>query len=190
MTTKSDLDSFKINIEASTKIIVSEAVDPIKDEVVDIKSRIQKLEEAPQIGIGSGDNGGGENTQKLQKQIDDITERVNCIGNQSNPADPKTTATDIVIGGVTDLTSLEEASKWLRDFLWTAYAPMPVETYIKRKDGVFAGVFCAKFASPTDRIKALSVAKNKLLEAGGKEKWANIDLPTDVRAPEVFVTGF
>ena len=47
MTTKSDLDSFKINIETSTKIIVSEAVDPIKDEVVDIKSRIQKLEEAP-----------------------------------------------------------------------------------------------------------------------------------------------
>ena len=50
----------------------------------------------------------------------------------------KIIATGIVIGGVTDLTSLEEASKWLRDFLWIAYAPMPVETYIKRKDGVVA----------------------------------------------------
>ena len=87
------------------------------------------------------------------------------------------------------MTSLEEASKWLRDLLWTAYAPMPVETYIKRKDGVFSGVFCAKFASPTDRTKALSVVKNKLMEVGEKGKWANIDLPTDVRAPEVFVTG-
>ena len=28
-----------------------------------------------------------------------------------------------------------------------------------------------------------------MLEVGGKEKWANIELPTDVRAPEVFVTG-
>ena len=46
-----------------------------------------------------------------------------------------------------------------------------------------------KIASPTERIKSLSVLKSKLFELGGKEIWANIDLPTEIRAPEIFVTG-
>ena len=66
---------------------------------------------------------------------------MNDMGSQPNKTDPKTTGTDIVIGGLTHLTSLEEASKWLLEILWTVYAPMPVETYTKRKDGAFSGLF-------------------------------------------------
>ena len=88
-----------------------------------------------------------------------------------------------------NLESIDEASKWLREILWAAYAPMPVETYIKRQDNVFSGIFFAEFASPPDRVKALSVVENKLQELGGKEKWANVELPAETRAPEVFVIG-
>ena len=56
---------------------------------------------------------------------------MNYIGNDGNPLDPKVTGTDIVIGGLKKIASLDEASKWIREVLWTAYAPMPVETYIK-----------------------------------------------------------
>ena len=70
--------------------------------------------------------------------------------------DPKIIAIDIVIGQAIIFSSLEEASKWLRDVLWIAYAPTLVETYIKRKDNVFSGVFYAKFATPEDRVKGLS----------------------------------
>jgi hypothetical protein len=118
-----------------------------------------------------------------------MSEKMRDVGNHANPADPKVTGTVIVIGGLTNLTSLDEASKWIREVLWTAYAPMPVEIYIKRKDGIFSGVFYAKFATPGDRIKGLSVVKNNFVEVGGQGKWANIDLPSDIRAPEAFVTG-
>ena len=96
---------------------------------------------------------------------------------------------DIVVWRLTNFTSLDDASKWFGENLWDAYGPIPIETYIKKKDRVFAGVFCAKFASPTDRIKALSVVKTKLLELGGKEIWANLELPSEIRAPEVFLLG-
>ena len=45
---------------------------------------------------------------------------------------------------------------------------MLIETYVKRKDGVFSGVFCAEFVSPTDRVKALNAVKVKLLDLGAK----------------------
>ena len=35
----------------------------------------------------------------------------------------------------------------------------------------------------------MSVVKNKMMEEGGRDKWVNVDLPSDIRAPEAFVTG-
>ena len=103
--------------------------------------------------------------------------------------DPKKNGIDIVVGGLAKFTVFEEASKWLGDILWDAYAPTPIETYVKRQDGVFSGVLYAKFASPTDRIKAQNAIKVKLVELGNKDIWANQDLPTEIRAPEAFVSG-
>ena len=190
MVTKTDFEVLKEKIQKETKIIISEAVDPIKDALKENTDKLQRqIDEITEQMQNMGAGGGGEENKDLghlQKQVDEIKENMK---NTDGPLDPKIIGTDIVIGGLAHLSSLEEASKWLREILWTAYAPMPVETYIKRKDGVFAGLCFAKFASPTDRTKALSVVKTKLLELGGKEKWANFDLPTDVRAPEVFVIG-
>ena len=188
MATKNDLDDLKTNIEANTKIIVAEAVDPIKDEMVDIKARISKLEETPQTSSASGGGVGGGNTvsRDLQKQMDEMKENMK---NMDIPTDPKLTSTTIVIGGFVNFTSLSDASKWLDDFLWEAYAPTPVEIFIRRADGEYSGVFFAKFASPTDRIKALGVLKSKLAEVGDKTKWANVDLPTEIQAPEKFALG-
>jgi hypothetical protein len=47
MALKSDLEDFKIQIGQDTKVIVSEAVDPIKEEIHDLKSRVTVLEGAP-----------------------------------------------------------------------------------------------------------------------------------------------
>ena len=99
------------------------------------------------------------------------------------------TSTTMVIGGLTDYSSLCEASKWLNDILWEAYAPIPIETFVKTISGEFFGVFCARFASASDRIKALSIVKRKLVELGGKQVWANTDLPTEISAPEQFLLG-
>ena len=100
---------------------------------------------------------------------------------------PTKTSTALVLGGLTNFSPLDDASKWLKDILWDAYAPMPLETYIKGKDRLFAGVFCANFCSPADRVKSLSAVKMKLAGMGGKTIWADTDLPAVIRAPEQFL---
>ena len=157
----------ELQISEDTKIQVASAVDPLKDKIFEIHTRLQKVE---QVGPSNQNESGG-NTEKLQKQIDEITEK---IKHTDIAADPKMTSTTMVIGGLTDYSSLREASKWLSDILWEAYAPIPIETFVKTISGEFFGVFCARFASASDRIKALSVVKSKLVELGGKEVWANI----------------
>ena len=77
----------------------------------------------------------------------------------------------------------------MKDILWDAYAPLPIETYVKGKDVAFSGVFCANFCSPADRIKSLTAVKTKLAELGGKIIWADTDLPAIVRAPDKFLSA-
>ena len=98
-------------------------------------------------------------------------------------------STTIVLGGFTQFASLSEASDWLKNILWEAYAPTPLEIFTKTVGGEYSGVFCATFASATDRVKALSVVKIKLAEFGDKEKWANTDLPVEIQAPEKYLLG-
>ena len=183
MVTKTDFEVLKQNIQKETKIIISEAVDPIKDELATLSERVTQIENGQNGGIGSGE-GGLQNSGHLQNQVDEITEKMKTM---SIPTDPKATATAIVIGGLTDFTSLDEASKWLTDILWDGYAPMPIGTYVKGKDVKFTGIFCANFSSPADRMKSLSILKSKLMLLGGKIIWADTDLPAKIRAPEQFL---
>ena len=60
---------------------------------------------------------------------------------------------------------------------------------MKNDDQTYSGIFCARFASPTDRIKALSSLKTKIAEVGDKKIWADIDLPAEARACESFLSG-
>ena len=88
---------------------------------------------------------------------------------------------------ITVFTMLPKIGDLTEPSNWRPIAILPI-LYIKRKDGIFSGVFYAKFATPGDRIKSLSAMKNSFSEGGGQGKWANIDLPSDIRAPEAFVT--
>ena len=69
MPTKDDLLTFKADIKNEVKVVVSEGVDPIKDEVATLSERVSKIENAQNGG------GGGENTDSghLQKQVGEIT---------------------------------------------------------------------------------------------------------------------
>ena len=108
--------------------------------------------------------GGNIDSAHLQKQVDEIKENMKLA---ENSTDPKIISTTLVVGGMTNFTTLDDASKWLKEILWDAYAPLPIETYVKGKNVAYAGVFCAKSSSAADRIKSLSALKIKLVELGG-----------------------
>ena len=148
---------------------------------MDAEKRLDELE-------GSIIHGASSIDPKNQEQIKERENQIKKVSAQKfNETDPKITSTTRVIGGITELSLLDDAPKWLNDILWDAYAPLPIETYVKGKNVAYAGVFCAKCSSAADRVKSLSVLETKLVEFGGKPKWADIDLPPTVRAPEKFL---
>ena len=112
------IKSIKGEVREELKEAISEAVVPIYTKITKIEENVQSVQkdlgetaakvidledQMKNMRLGGG-NGGGEDTQKLQKQIDDMSEKVNYFGNHGNPADPTVIATDIVIGGMTDFT--------------------------------------------------------------------------------------
>ena len=196
------IKGIKGEVREELKEAISEAVGPIKIKITGIENSVKNVEntlgqtvakvtdleekiEGILLGSGGG-GGGGENTEKLQKQVDELSDK---LANTTLEMDPKKTSTIIVLGGFTNFSSLSVASKWLSDFVWENFAPTPVEIFMRRADGEYSGAFYASFASPIDRIKALGVVKSKLVEVGDKTKWANVDLPKEIQAQEKYLFG-
>ena len=91
-----------------------------------------------------------------------------------------------VIGGLKELANLEKSETWVRDKLWTLWAPMPTEVYCR---GDFKGVVFAKFGSKDDRDAAVKALKKAGLKEHGHEVWAKEDLPIEFRAPKRLLLG-
>ena len=91
-----------------------------------------------------------------------------------------------VIGGLKELANLEKSETWVRDKLWTLWAPMPTEVYCR---GDFKGVVFAKFGSKEDRDAAVKALKKAGLKEHGHEVWAKEDLPIEFRAPKRLLLG-
>ena len=53
MTTKTDLETFKTEIKGNIKIVVSEAVDPLKDEMVSLSERVTTKKNLEIIQMGT-----------------------------------------------------------------------------------------------------------------------------------------
>ena len=124
------IKGIKGEVREELKEAISEAVGPIKTKIIGIEKSVKNVEnnlgktvakvtdlEEKMEGIllgGGGVGGGGENTEKIQKQIDEISEKMK---NTTLTMDPKMTSTTIVLGGFMNFSCLSEASKWLSDVL-------------------------------------------------------------------------
>jgi hypothetical protein len=78
MLLKSDFDEFKNQIAQQTSAIVSEAIDPLKAEVLDLKNRMQSLESQPPASTAV--NKQILELQKLVDQYDPAIKRIAFTG--------------------------------------------------------------------------------------------------------------
>jgi hypothetical protein len=92
-----------------------------------------------------------------------------------------------VIGGLQGLANFEESETWVRDKLWSLYAPPPAEVFKGRGD--FKGVIFAKFATRSDRDEAVKLLKKEGLKEHGRDVWAKESLPIETRAPRTLLLG-
>ena len=111
---------------------IEKSVQNVENNLGATAGKVLELEDKMKNLVLSGGAGGGGNIDSghLQKQVDEIKENMKLA---ENSTDPKIISTTLVVGGMTNFTTLDDASKWLKEILWDAYAPLPIETYVKGK---------------------------------------------------------
>ena len=85
------------------------------------------------------------------------------------------------MGGLTWLSTKDEAETWVGNKLWYLYGPQPTETFSK---GDFRGLLFVKFTTTGDRDAAVRVLKNV-----GDKIWAKKDEEVEIRVIKGLVFG-
>ena len=93
-----------------------------------------------------------------------------------------------VIGGVRGFQSVDDATNWLNDKLYTLWAPLPKHNGIYMKGDTDDMLF-AEFASTEDRDSAVEILKRSCQRdaTDGSGIWANADRPPATRAGNGFL---
>ena len=87
----------------------------------------------------------------------------------------------LVVGGLGEHQTYDDAKTWLENKLWERWLPQPVKTYTK---GDFKGMLFCKYASKHDRDLVVEDLRPKHLACNGKNVWSKPDLPLNQRVSE------
>ena len=77
--TKKDLNDLRKDMAESTKILVAEAVDPLKHEMRNLRNRISKIEASP-AQLSSAQGSGSADFNKILNSLDPALRRVAIVG--------------------------------------------------------------------------------------------------------------
>lgn len=126
MASKTDLQHLEKSILNHTKVQISEAVDPLKSDLCDVRTRLDE-------------------TDVRVTKLEELFQKEG--GPNKNTESSENHETVAVFGGLASM-SLENAQKRLSDQLWNSWLPQPTEIYSK---GQYNGILIAKFNAKTDR---------------------------------------
>ena len=153
-----------------------------KTEVSDLASRIQKMEldmknmregEFPMDFAASSDH-----------RVDPaMISRLEALEKELKAKDPIKDIT-MVIGGLKDFATLQEAETFIKNKLWTYWGPTMSDIYTK---GDFKGMAFCKFESKENRDKAVNIFDQQRFKHGEHNIWANPDLPVVDRQTNSFL---
>lgn len=91
----------------------------------------------------------------------------------------------MAVGGLVELGSLQEATKWLSNKLSEFGGPHHIGTYMK--SDAFNGFLFAKFKNVDARDTAVALMRSASIKVGEKHVWASQDLPVSIRARKLFL---
>ena len=174
--TKEDINNLQSRIMVEAKHIVqkavSEAVDPMKDEIYEMRRRLTDVESAQ-----STPRAASVSSTAIEAKLAELEQRYQSAHQEINQG------TAAVFGGLDKFESMEAAKEWLSSKLKELGAK-PYDIYT---NGDFSGILFAKFATPAQRDEVASRFGMKRFERGGKLTWAREDLPIERRVPENYL---
>jgi hypothetical protein len=188
MATKDDLSSLQSDITKETKITISEAVDPIKDEIACVKedmagmqTRLQKLETAAPTADRQDDSALQEKFKSIENEISGLRGAAASGGVGST--------TTLVMGGFQG-TSFEAATIWVEKCLgYSANVFMMDQSADKFKGFLFIKLQSSGEAS-TVLIKLKEAADKENRSRGPTSRmWADYKAPIETRVVRGFLAG-
>ncbi|CAE8598841.1 unnamed protein product [Polarella glacialis] len=72
MALKSDIDDLRADITKQTKLSIAEAIDPLKDEMADLKDRVITLESRPRTSTSSAPQTTSKETAELRRSLNEV----------------------------------------------------------------------------------------------------------------------
>ena len=155
------------SIAQQTKMQISEAVDPVKNELADVRTdinqstlRITKLEEFMNSTINAGPRSPGA---AQSNAVQDYEKTVYIEGLKTK--------------------TIEEAKEWVSQLIWQQWGPEPVAIYCK---GEYRDFVFASFSTKENRDRMVQVLQNTKETNGLRIKE---DLPANLRAPKNILLG-
>jgi archaellum component FlaC len=167
-------------VETSTKVAISEAVDPLKSELHDLKARVECLEK-PQSATGHPDN--SRIDQKLESIEAEITKIKTSGANVSNGGtwgNAQEDSDTIVFGGF-EKEFRQTAEDWIVRKLKELRLPTALDIYHKGDE--FKGLIFARFANAEVATNVVDYMGKKKATIGNSEVWCKPDRPIEIRAP-------
>ena len=179
---KEDLQGLNAKLtEFSTK--TSKDIDELKSEVAQTDNKAEDALAIAKVAQSSVDTLRAD----MEKMSVDVKEIRQGIRSNSHNADSGQTSISAVIGGLSDLESLQAAEEWLKVEFTKLKAPMPLDVYIK--GDTFNGIVFAKFPGPKALDNVISAVRKNSLSYRGTLVWAKADQPIAIRAPLKLLFG-
>ena len=181
LASKVDVEEMKSEVIVKTRIMISEAVDPLKTEFHSLQDRVAELEKRPvpmQEETGTSDPSLKNKVEEIEKELAKMRVAGKCNDSQVG-----------VIGNLQGIGSLDEAETWVRSQLSTLKAPAPLNIYVKGEEG-FKGHVFARFTSIEQMQTATALLDSKKLKCKDKVVWAKPERPIQMRAPFRFLLDF
>ena len=175
MVMKNDLEGLKQDMMTETKIQISEAVDPLKSEIADIRSDITGFE----ARLATMD--------VPCKRLESIEADLAKLKEGSAAGNIKTENLRVVVGRMPNVHTLDQAKAWLTKTLADSGVPQPVDKFITSDD--FKGILCARCTSPLHRDQLISAVRDTA-QKSATDTWAKTHQPIEVRAAEGVLFAF
>ena len=173
---KTEFQQMRKQINDDTQVMVSAAVDPIKDTIFDLNARLQKVE-----SHGPSSSNQNHNTTiqtQLQSQIEALEQQIKELSIQKRP---------VAVVGFKNCGGLEDAKIWIQAKCTDFGVSVPSEMWCPR--GGFKRIVFTKFADIATRDKFVSKVVSMKPEYEGVQVWSREEQPVEVRACEIFLKG-
>ena len=180
-----DTKTLEKKIMTETRVMVSEAVDPLKDKQSDVQTSIAALR--------SASSQQGTALQTLEAKVDTVlTKRVDELERMIKDMHIKKVThggSTAVVGGLSSASSPAVAIEWVWEQTKKADIKGVTEVFHKGSNVEFNGMVFLKFDSTEARDRAI-VAFNAI-KAGldNAQTFMNPDLPVTIRAPKALLFG-